>query len=231
MAKILLGGNVAQISGSVGGTVYSRNRYGTYERSRVHPTVSTTAEAQGAKAILGTVSAMWAGLSNGQRAAWRQYGTNNPITDRLGMKQALDGHAAFVSVNGKLLCAGAQVILDPVSGVRPMAVLPGTLTATTPPPSLSVTFDDTGVEASQVVVVWGCVVESAGITYVKNLLRMFFTSDTPATSPLDLLTAWNARFGDLVAGQFVHLSLTVLDTLTGLESLPLDIGAEVSTGS
>ena len=70
MAKYTPGPLVSQISGSTGGQTFSRNRGGQYVRARAVPITSTTFEALAAKARLGTASAAWQGLTDGQRTAW-----------------------------------------------------------------------------------------------------------------------------------------------------------------
>jgi len=231
MAKILLGGNVSQISGSVGGTVYSRNRYGAYERSRVHPTRVTSKPASDAKTILSGVSGAWAGLAEDYKAAWRQYAVNNPIMDRVGMRQALDGHAMFVKVNARLLAAKQDALTLPVMGEMPGPISTAELTAHSVDSALSLAFGEAALTASQMLQVWGCVVDSAGKSYVDNLLRCFFYSELEAASPVDLLDAWVARFGEMSAGEFIHLRLYVLDSLTGLRSQPFAVVGEVTLGS
>jgi hypothetical protein len=117
MAKVTLGPMVGQASGSVGATVFSRNRYGTYTRRRAIPTVSTTSDAMNAKARLSGASQAWGSLTAAQRLSWSNWALANPITDVLGVQQALTGHAAFVGNYCRMNKSGdTELDVPPVSG-------------------------------------------------------------------------------------------------------------------
>src|SRR3990172_7670510 len=115
MAKIMYGGPVANASGSIGGVVFSRNRFGPYIRRRATPVTSTSVYALNAKNLFSTASAAWRALTSPQRLAWETWGQTNPVTDSLGQKQVLTGQQAYVQINGRLLTDGAaQVSVPPI---------------------------------------------------------------------------------------------------------------------
>lgn len=228
MAKTVLGPAFAQLSGAFGGAVASRNRAGTYLRTRVHPTIVTSDAAMAAKSRLAGVSAAYAGLTTDQKLAWGQFGANNPIMDRVGMKQTLDAHASYVRINGKLLAAGQSALTEPPVGVAPAPFANGSLTARGGTQSLSLAWTDRTLGADEVAVIKACVVGSAGKSYVKNLLRTIYYSDAAESSPLDLLAAFQSRLGDVITGMFIHVEMSVLDKTTGLESMPIAVSTEVT---
>lgn len=228
MAKFTSGSIIGQITGSVGGSTYSRNRYGQYIRQRVKPVVSTTPYAQAAKGRLATVSRAWSALSDAQRAAWVAWAQNNPVIDVLGHSQILSGHAAYVMLNARLNLSGDAAISLPPIGRAPDALATLAVAAAAGAGTVGLTYTATPLGAGQKLWVSGCVVSSAGITYVKNLLREFTISAAAQASPLAAGVAFVARFGTMTAGQKVTIYASVFDSATGLISAPLRADATVA---
>jgi len=228
MAKILYGESVAQMSGSVGGTVHSRNRYGAYTRQRVHPTVATSDAANMAKTILSGVSAAWDKLTSDERVAWASYAANNPIMDRVGMKQVLDGHAMFVRNTIRIRSAGGTPTGSPPIGVTPGEVDTISVSGHETGQVASVAFTNSPLNADECLEVWGCVCQRVGQNYVKNKMRMLQTSDPAATSPFGVSTTWTARLGALVTGQIMKVQGRVINQVTGLVSRFMDATATVT---
>lgn len=243
MAKVLLGPMVAQASGSVGGAVFSRNRYGTYLRRRSHPTVSQSGPALAAKSRLGAISRLWSGLDDGERAAWVTWAANNPVTDRLGAKQVLAGNAAYMLINGRLGVAGQTLLDVPPVGYAPAALGLANVFADIGDGDFSVEYSPTPGTADTAIWVRAAVTEGDSQSYVKSKLRFLGISSSPATSPLSTIVAPNedpmtlraaveARFGTLGVGQLVTYYLSVFDTATGLLSTPvLSSGPVVDTAT
>ena len=232
MAKVQFGGLVSQVSGSVGGTTYSRNRYGTYARRRAHPTVSQTSYALDAKSRLGDLSRAWSALSVAKRAAWSNWAANNPVTDKLGAKQVVAGNAAYVMLNGRLVAAGLSAIDVPPVGFAPPALDTVALTADIGAGDFEVVFTATPLGTNDRIWVQAAVTGGDSQVYVKNKLRLIGVSAAALASPLDELTLPGvtldtlaarlaARFGTLAIGQLITLYLSVLDGTTGLLSTPM----------
>jgi len=103
---------VAGASGSVGGAVFSRNRYGSYVRQRVSPVNPNTPFQNDIRAAMTVISQAWRDtLTDPQRAAWNQYAANTPVTDVFGDKQIISGNAMFCAYNVQWTRIG-QVQLD-----------------------------------------------------------------------------------------------------------------------
>ena len=219
MAKIRPGGLVGQISGSVGGDTFSRNRGGPYIRNRAIPTVSTTDFAMAAKNRLGLASTRWQTLSDAQRNAWTNWATNRPITDRLGESITLSGQQAYILINARLEQAGDTLLDIPPTAGAPDGLLEISLTAEAAngDSAATVTFSPS-LEANHRLWVWSALVASKGVNYVKNLLRLTTISDPEAASPLDILSGVTERHGPLAVGQVLHVQAQVFDTETGLVS-------------
>lgn len=217
MAKIRPGGLVGQISGSIGGDTFSRNRGGSYVRTRAIPTKSTTTYAMQAKNRLAFASARWQSLTASERRAWENFATNRTITDRMGEQIALSGQQTYVSLNARLERSGDTLIDEPPARPSPDGFLDLDIAADIGAGDFQLTFSPEPDE-NQRVWVWAAVVHSAGIEYVQNLLKLVTISEAQATSPLEIQTDVEERFGELSAGQLIHVQAQLMDTRTGLVS-------------
>lgn len=242
MAKIMLGPMVGQVSGSVGGTTFSRNRYGTYIRRRAHPTTSQSGPSMQAKNALGTISRAWSLLTDDERVAWATWAANNPVTDKLGQKQVLSANAAYMRINGRLMAAECtELDLPPVS-YAPPALETATLVADVGAGGVSLAFTGTPLAAGHRIWLRAAVSDGSSQGYVKNKLRFLGVSAAALASPMlsitlptmgagTLMAALEARFGTLAGGQLVTVYASVFDDGTGLLSTPIVAGALVtSTG-
>ena len=218
--KFTPGPTIAAASGSVGGMVYSRNRYGAYIRNRAIPVNPQTTFQQGSRAILGNLSTAFSGLTTAQRLAWASWASQNPIIDTLGQSQVLAPNAAFIALNGRLLTAGLASVTTP-----PITVAPDALTLLTSEGDIGlgdfeINFTVTPVGADESLWIQAAVTNSPAITYVSNLLRFVGISAAAQASPLDNQVIIEARFGALIVGQTVHQWVSVLDRLSGQLSPP-----------
>jgi hypothetical protein len=227
MAKIMYGTLAGAVSGAVGNQVFSHNRYGAYVRTRVIPTKSGTGSALQARATLVNASQAWAQLTADQQAAWRTYAQSNPIVDRLGQKQVLDGHGAYVQVNARLLKAGVAQMVLPVAKASPASLLTCAFTAIHAG-LCNLVFTPTPLGAGLKIWVKAAVVDSPGVNYVTNLMKLVTVAAVATASPLDLAADIESRFGTLTVGQFVAIEAYVFDTASGLLSAPTIAAAVVS---
>jgi len=97
MALVRYGGGIIQMSGSIGGNVYARNRYGNYVRARTVPTNPNTAGQQEVRAAIAWLTEHWSStLSAAQRTAWNLYAASVPMLNKLGEVVHLSGFNHFV---------------------------------------------------------------------------------------------------------------------------------------
>lgn len=220
MAKYTPGPAVASVSGSVGGTVFSRNRFGQYMRRRALPVQPNTQYQEEQRGFVGAASQAWQGLTEDIRRAWATFAQNNPMVDRLGQTQILTGHQAFVkTIIRQVRLGGSPTFLPPVAGPPP-ALATVSLTCDISEEEAPLVFTETPLEAGMKLVVEAAVVHSAGIAYVKNLYKQILISDAAQVSPLDLFAALTERFGTLQAGNRIFVKVSVGDSATGLVSSP-----------
>lgn len=126
MAKIKTGPLVAEASGSVGGTVFSRNRYGQYTRQRRVPVNPNTA-AQGAiRNAFTYITQYWRDtLTQAQRDGWERYAQATPISDVFGDSQILAGNVMFCRFNVHWYRTKSAVVAaaPPSPGEAPSALM------------------------------------------------------------------------------------------------------------
>jgi len=230
MALFTPGGIVGQISGRVGGNIFSHNKGGPYIRSGSIPTNPSTSYQQNIRANLANRSQEWAGLTSGQQLAWTLWAAENPVRNRLGSAVQLSGQQAYIQINHRLSQAGDTLITVPpvVAAPTPLESLTGSYDIGAG--DFQVAFAATPLGAGVRLWVNAAVVSSPGISYVKNIFRLVNISAAAAASPLDLDAATVARFGTLSVGQKVVFNVSTFDGATGLMSEPLrDEGIIVTT--
>ena len=230
MAKFRPGPTIAQISGSIGGTTYSRNRYGMYARNRVAPVMPSSEYITNAKARFETASMAWQALTAGQKLAWKAYAEQNPVIDSLGQSQILSPHVAYISLNSRMLLMGNSQISAPPITATPNPLSSLSLTADIGLGGVAMAFATSPLGAAEKLFISACVKDSAGINYVKNSLRYCGVSSAAETTPFDCKSLIEGRVGTLVVGQILHVSVAVIDNLSGQLSQPLiDSATVVST--
>lgn len=227
MAKFTPGPLAGQVSGSIGNTTFSRNRYGGYTRVRALPVQPNTIYQQQARSRLSTASQAWAALTDAQRDSWRQWSAQNPIIDRLGMSQVLAGNAAYVKINAlRALCGDAALDTPPLAAA-PTGLLTATLTADIGAGDFELAYTATPLGAGVKLFLQGAILLGDGKTYYKNRVRFLGLSSAAQASPLDVESLVEDRLGTLVVGMRCVVLASAYDTATGLLSQPLSAVAEV----
>ncbi len=80
MALVKYGGGIVQMSGSIGGDTFARNRYGNYVRARTKPVNPNTTLQQAVRASMSFLTNRWAQtLDAAQRTAWNPYAQNEAM--------------------------------------------------------------------------------------------------------------------------------------------------------
>ena len=113
MALVKYGGGIVQMSGSIAGNTFARNRFGNYVRSRTKPVNPKTDRQTAVRAALATLSVKWAQtLTDAQRIAWNLYGSSVAMKNRLGETVFLTGFNHYIRSNSWLASLGAPTIDD-----------------------------------------------------------------------------------------------------------------------
>jgi hypothetical protein len=219
MAIFNPGPAVASVSGSVGGTVFSRNKGGAYMRNRAVPVTSQSEKALKYKSALAAIAASWRSVSAANRASWASYAASTPYTNRLGMSKQLSALNHFVKLNTRLLVAGDTGITTPPVGGAPSGVtVSGFVVDANLTEDSEVAFATSPIAATERLWIRAAKVNSSSILNVENLLTELIITAKAVTTPVDLQAALIAAFGTIQAGSDYILEVRVLDTSTGYMS-------------
>lgn len=228
MAKFTPGPMAASISGSVGGTTFSHNRGGPYTRRRAIPSNPSTSFQLSRRAALATIAQQWQSLTAAQRQAWLEWARQNPIVNTLGNTVQLSGEMAYIKLNSRLFLSG-----DTLISVPPIVSAPPAFTSIVQDGDIGAGDTDLTFAAALASGnrVWlrAAIVNSAGITYVKNLMKFVAVSTVDQASPWDNEAVLAARLGTLTVGQTLHVEAAQFAPATGLLSPFLKTSVVIST--
>lgn len=144
MALIKLGGGVADIRGSIGGTVFSRGRYGAIARNRTIPVDPASSKQVKIRSIASVVRNAWfSTLTAAQRAAWDTYAAGVQMTNRLGETINLTGWNHFCRSNMSVLYNDLTLIANgPTTLALPEKDESIAVSASAATQLLSISFDE-----------------------------------------------------------------------------------------
>lgn len=144
MALVKFGGGITEMRGSIGGTVFSRNKSGAIARQRTTPINPKSALQSAIRALQSVVAQAWrSATSAAQKAAWAVFAANVPAKNKLGEVINLSGFNQYVKSNMTAQNAG----LPAIAGAPIVFTLPGedpTVTGVVSEGSqdIAVAFDD-----------------------------------------------------------------------------------------
>lgn len=207
MALVRFGGGVVQMSGSIGGDTFARNRSGNYSRARTKPTNPNTALQQKMRAALAFLTTRWGrDLSVARRAAWNLYGDNVAMKNRLGEVIKLTGFNHYIRSNSFRKAYGYALVDDgPIIFELPAKDPTYAVTVVAATKTMSHVFDNTLAWAN----------EAGGFMFLscgqpQNRQRNFFAGPWKVTgcipgdaiaapaSPHDTNTLWEVGAGQHV---------------------------------
>lgn len=145
MALVKFGGGIVQMSGSIAGDTFSRNRYGNYVRARTKPVNPNTALQQAVRAAIAFLTTRWSQtLTAVQRTAWNLYADSVNMQNRLGETVHLSGFNHYVRSNTTRK-TGPTVVIDDGPTVFELPEQDPTfaVTASEATQALTISFDNT----------------------------------------------------------------------------------------
>lgn len=112
MALVKFGTGVVQMSGSIAGTVYFRNRFGNCARPRTKPVNPRSPRQMGIRTIMMYLAEQWreSPMTDEIREAWQTYADSCNWQNRLGEQVTLTGFNMFIMGNAALLNVGADLV-------------------------------------------------------------------------------------------------------------------------
>jgi hypothetical protein len=130
----------------------------------------------------------------------------------------LQGSACYTQINARILQAGGTAVKVPPITASPAPVAGLSITAVATAQAVTVAYTSTTIGANECMAAWVSVCDSAGRSYVKNLLKLVEVSPAAQATAWVITTNAVLRFGKLIIGQKYHLEVEVWDKVTGLKS-------------
>lgn len=195
---------IAAASGSMGGTTFSRNRFGQYTRARAVPVNPQSAFQNVVRNALSQLVTSWTEvLTQAQRDAWDTYGQNVPVVDALGNSRNLAGQNWYIACNVPRIQSLLGIVNDAPTIFDRGTFDPPSITVDATDDEIDVAFDDAND--------WANETGGAMFVYVSrpvNASRNFF--------------AGPYRFAGLIAGD---------DTTTPTSPATFDLPFPVAAGN
>ena len=111
MALVKFGGGITQMSGSIAGNTFARNRYGNYVRSRTKPVNPNSTLQNLARARVGSLSQAWrTALDAAERIAWATYAAAVAMKNKLGETTYMTGFNHYIRSNTVRLQVGLAAL-------------------------------------------------------------------------------------------------------------------------
>lgn len=227
------GAVVSEIRGKIASSVFSRNRGGAIIRNRIKPINRRSTGQSTRRQTLGSLASSWRGLTQSQRDGWNAGAQSFPVQNRLGQTNFLSGEQLYVRFNANLILIGESAI---TAAPSPFAFAIFTLSFTAEDPTvaatLSVVFSPSPLTSGNTLALYATRNLSPGIEAPNASEFRFIGQLDPAdTTPSDQLSAYQAVFGDPIAGQKIFLEARPIATASGQGGTPLRASAIVTVSS
>jgi len=228
--KVKWGAIVVDGRNKIGGHVASKNRAGSYFRTKVTPVNPGTTYQLNARSRLAGLSSAWRALTGDQRLAWNTVVDHFARTDIFGDLRNPSGFNLHQKLNNNLLNIGESVITDPPLPEAVDAFSSMSFTIENTVESLSITFAD-AIAVGHKVIVLATPAISPGISFVKSEYRQIAILDNTATSPYDALAEYKAKFGAIGATDMkVFIAMKQVNIATGQAGLVIAASALITVG-
>lgn len=233
MAKIKFGLVVTDGRNKLGGHVFTKNRAGNVIRTKVTPVNPQSSAQLSVRNRLTTYSQGWSGLTPAQRDAWNGAVSDYARTDIFGDLRNPSGFNLYQRLNNNLAIVGGSAITSPPLPTAVGEVVASSLTAEdgTVAESLSLVLA-ANVPAGSAVKVFATAPQSPGRSFVKSQYRLITTLAAAATTPVDLLATYQAKFGSTgTTGQKIFVKVEAVNTSTGQTGTPSQVSAIVTVSA
>jgi len=216
---------IGQLSKSLGSTVASHNRFGSYFRNRVIPVDPSTAAQAQIRADMQDLSQAWKGLTAPQRAGWADLAAQMPRLDSQGRTYFMTGLQAFTSLNMLNRVVGVADLADaPAAPGAPVELTSYTAVYSTAT-GLDITFTPTPIGLLNRVLVEASRWVSAGVNFMpRSGYKLIFVGAVNGTSPQDLTASYQSLYGVAPVGTKVFFRFYVLDG-NGFKGTPVKVSA------
>lgn len=205
MAKVKFGMMMTDARGKLGGQVFSKNRAGSFVRTKVTPSNPNTQAQSQARALFSSISQQWSSLTQQVRDSFDAAVQDWARTDIFGDLRNPTGKNLFQRLNNQAQAAG----LAPVVTLPAKLEMPDAIVSQIDVSIAGTSIDLVGADSSATtqIVVFATGPLSAGTKSAKNRLRQIFTVAGNAFLDTDLWDAYVAKYGAPVLGQNIQFGI------------------------
>jgi len=223
MAKIKFGLVVTEARGKLGGHVFTKGRAGGVLRTKVTPVNPQSTAQLGVRNRFSTYSQGWKSLTAAQRAAWNAAVSGFQGTNIFGDIVSPSGFNLYQKLNNNLTTCSQSAITTPPTPAAVGEVVTSSLTASEGTEALSLVLA-AAVPVNTSVKVFATPQMSAGRSYVKSDYRLISVLAAEATTPVNLLAAYNTKFGTIdQVGAKIFVKTVAVNNTTGQEGTPSEV--------
>jgi hypothetical protein len=216
--KAKFGSIVVDGRGKIGGHVASKNRAGSYFRTKVTPVNPRSAAQLSARNRLTVPVQAWRGLTDAQRSAWNAAVPQFSKTDIFGDLKSPSGFNLYAKLSINLSLAAQSPISLPPTSLAVSTVTLSSVTAAFGTPAISMVLSG-NVPAGTAMIVNATPALSAGKSFVKSELRRINTYPAATATPVNLLSVWTGKFGSIpAAGLRIFFEIYFINITTGVSS-------------
>lgn len=217
MAITKFGNFIVDARGSINGNVYSKNKYGSYVRTKVTPVNPQTTYQQEVRSFFANQSQAWRALTQAQRDAWNAAAPDFTRTNIFGDNVPLSGFNLYMRLNLNIIAAGGSTIDVPPAQVEVTASILSSITADNSAQTLLAGFAPTPTAAGIVHIVYATGALSPGKKFVSTQLRQIQIIAAATATGASLTAAYLAKFGTVGAvGQKIFVQFRPVDIATGI---------------
>lgn len=220
--KTKFGAIIVAGSGSAGGHTFSKNRTGSYMRTKVTPINPQSATQTNTRNRLSSLATGWKTLTEAQRAAWNGAVGMYKGTNIFGDVVKPSGYNLYIKLNTNIIFAGGAALVTPLAPIALPSITSAVLTCTVAGAVVSLAYAPTPVPANISMIVDMTPPMSPGKYFVKNEYRNLAVVAPAAATPYVGTAAYALKFGaPLIAGQKVNCRLSYISKTTGQAGLPV----------
>lgn len=202
--------------GKIGGHVASKNASGAYIRTKVTPTNPQSTAQSLVRSILAAASQAWSGLSESQRLAWNAAVQAYSGTNIFGDIVNPSGKNLYTRIRANLVGVGVSPLTTPALPTAVISPALGVVDCDISSTQLNVPY--TGTSAAQYLVIEATAPQTSGTFNASGRYRVIDTMLQNTASPVNVWTAYVAKFGAPVAGQKIFVRVKAIVTATGQNS-------------
>lgn len=209
MAKIKFGMMMTDASGKLGGQVFSKNRGGSYVRTKKTPSNPQTTAQMTIRGIFASISSGWSALTEQARNSYENFVADYGRTDIFGDVRNPTGKNLYQRLNQNLAISGQQLMsVCPAPSEVPFANLVSVNGVIS---NDEMVVSAIGNTTGSKLVIWATPSLSQGTKFVKNRLRQIAVVDGDDTVSVNTWEEYLAKFGAPVAGANIYYAVRVIN--------------------